>query len=95
MLRRFVQCARGPFARAVSLSFSALILYSPGREADLKELALLVRLAVELAAYAARELDRDLRAFDRLAFIVLHDAFDEAGGLGCGRPRHRERREKG
>jgi hypothetical protein len=44
----------------------------PGRQADLRELALLVGLRLELAGHAALVVQLDLRAFDRLPLLVDH-----------------------
>src|SRR5262249_52929805 len=61
------------------------------REANLDELALFVRLRFLMARDAVGEVDADLRAFDRLAFIVLDRPLHHAGALCRDRCRHRQR----
>ena len=66
-------------------------LVGAGRQPDLHELALLVRLHVEVAVRAFR-FDHDRGAVDRLPLRIGHDALNET--LSGRRQRERQRRQE-
>src|SRR5262249_12849015 len=92
--RRADADARLQLLRADALLFSGYLVCA-ARQADLDELALLVRLGFLVPRDALGEIDADLRALDRLPFVVLHRALHHAGALPRRGKRDDERRHAG